>query len=166
MTDATAQVRRLRGVTWQWRDEAPDEAKAAPGMGIIAQDVEAVWPHLIERTEEGHLQVEYDGLIPPLMTACGELLARVAEIEEGEAKLGGEEERPAVQSAREMAGIAGPKVSTELDPDRIEKVYPDLVYTDEEGNRAVAYHGLVGPLVEAVKELDARLSALEGRLGQ
>ena len=161
--DALPQIRRLRGVTWRWRDDAPEEAKASPGMGIIAQDVEGVWPQLINRTEEGYLQVEYDGLIPPLMTCCGELLAR---IEEGEAKLGGDDEVPAAVTARQMAGIAGPKVQTELDPDRIEQAYPDLVYTDEEGNRAVAYHGLVGPLIEAVKELDTRLAALEKRLGE
>lgn len=55
-------------------------------------------------------------------------------------------------------------MKTELDPDRIEKVYPDLVYTDEAGGRAVAYHGLVGPLVVSVKELDGRLTELEESL--
>ena len=43
----------------------------------------------------------------------------------------------------------------------VEKVFPELVSTDEQGHKRVAYHGLIAPLIEAVKELDARLSALE-----
>jgi hypothetical protein len=46
----------------------------------------------------------------------------------------------------------------------VEKVFPDLVETDEQGVKRVAYHGLVAPLIEAVKELDDRLRALEERL--
>ena len=134
-------------------------------MGIIAQDVGAVWPDLIERTPQGHLQVDYDGLIGPLVKSCGELLSRITAIE-GEKGMADDEQPPAVRTARDLAGIAGPEVKTELDPDRIEKVYPDPIFEGENGDRAVAYHGLVGPLVEAVKELDARLAALEERLGE
>jgi hypothetical protein len=47
----------------------------------------------------------------------------------------------------------------------VEKVFPELVTTDEQGNKQVAYDGLIGPLIEAVKELDARVRALEARLG-
>jgi trimeric autotransporter adhesin len=83
---ATAKIRQLRGVTWEWREEAPEEAKEQPGLGVIAQDVE--------------------------------------------------------------------------------KVFPELVTTDEQGNKQVAYYGLIGPLIEAVKELDARVRALEARLGE
>ena len=77
------QIRRLRGVTWEWREDAPEEAKAQPGMGIIAQDVQAVFPHLVTQTDEGHLQVDYEGLVPPLIAAVLELDARVRALEEG-----------------------------------------------------------------------------------
>ena len=75
-------IRRLRGVTWEWRDDAPEQAKQQPGMGIIAQDVEAVFPELVERTPEGHLRVEYDGLIPPLIGAVKELDERIRALEQ------------------------------------------------------------------------------------
>ena len=52
----------------------------------------------------------------------------------------------------------------------VEKVYPQLVRTDEDGYKSVAYSHLVSPLIEAVKELHAlyqghanRLAALEAQ---
>jgi hypothetical protein len=47
----------------------------------------------------------------------------------------------------------------------VEAVFPELVHTDERGVKMVSYTGLVGVLIEAVKELDARLEALETRTG-
>jgi hypothetical protein len=60
-----------------------------------------------------------------------------------------------------LAAATEGEVRTELDPDQVEKVFPDLVVTNEEGEREVAYEGLVGLLIEAVRELDGRVSALE-----
>jgi hypothetical protein len=50
---------------------------------------------------------------------------------------------------------------TELDVEAMERVFPQLVITGDDGEKTVAYEGLIGVLIEAVKELDARLSVLE-----
>lgn len=47
----------------------------------------------------------------------------------------------------------------------VEKVYPELVRTSWRGHKQVSYVGLIGPLIEAVKELDQRLGEVERRLG-
>lgn len=47
----------------------------------------------------------------------------------------------------------------------VEKVFPALVSTDEHGRKHVAYAGLIAPLIEAVKELDARVRVLEADIG-
>jgi hypothetical protein len=47
----------------------------------------------------------------------------------------------------------------------VEAVFPELVTTGADGHKRVAYTGLIGPLIEAVKELDERLRAVEERLG-
>ena len=60
-----------------------------------------------------------------------------------------------------MVKAAAEGVRTTLDPDEVEKLFPQLVGTDEEGERVVFYEGLVGLLIEAVKELDSRVAALE-----
>ena len=67
--DATEKIQQLKGVTWEWREEAPDEAKEQPGLGVIAQDVEKVFPELVETDDQGRKRVEYSGLIAPLIEA-------------------------------------------------------------------------------------------------
>ena len=44
------------------------------------------------------------------------------------------------------------------------RVFPGLVTTDEQGRKMVEYEGLIAPLIEAVKELDARVRALEAKM--
>ena len=147
-------------MTWEWIDDAPEEAKAQPGMGIIAQEVEAVFPELVETDELGRKRVEYDGLIPPLMGGVDRLRERISALERGiEEDPGGMSD----EHAERVASAAPSEVSTALDPEALEKVYPELVSVDAQGRKAVAYHALVGPLIEAVKELDARVSELERR---
>ena len=80
--EATGKLRRLRGVTWRWRDDAPAEAKAQPGMGVIAQDVERVFPELVSTGPDGYKRVAYHGLIGPLIEAVKELDDRLRAVEE------------------------------------------------------------------------------------
>lgn len=56
------------------------------------------------------------------------------------------------------------KINHGLIAQDVEKVYPELVSTDEGGMKSVEYTGLIAPLIEAVKELKARNEALEKRL--
>ena len=46
----------------------------------------------------------------------------------------------------------------------VEKVFPELVTTDEQGRKKVEYEGLIAPLIEAVKELDERVRSLEAEV--
>jgi hypothetical protein len=78
---ATDKIARLRGVTWEWRDDAPDDAKEQPGMGVIAQEVEKVFPELVTTDDQGRKKVEYEGLIAPLIEAVKELDERLRALE-------------------------------------------------------------------------------------
>ena len=79
--DATAKLAQVRGVTWQWRDDAPDDAKELPGLGVIAQEVEKVFPELVVTGADGIKRVYYYGLIGPLIEAVKELDDRVRALE-------------------------------------------------------------------------------------
>ena len=78
--DATEKVGRIRGVSWTWREGNP-AGEEGESMGVIAQEVEEVFPELVERHPDGHKMVNYAGLIGPLIEAIKELDARVAELE-------------------------------------------------------------------------------------
>ena len=43
----------------------------------------------------------------------------------------------------------------------VEEVFPELVTTGEDGFKTMNYIGLIAPLVESVKDLSARIEALE-----
>jgi hypothetical protein len=88
---ALEKLARLRGVSWVW-NEAAAGAGDVPGereIGVIAQEVEEVFPELVTTSPEGYKQVKYAGLIGVLVQAVKELKAendrlaeRVAALEE------------------------------------------------------------------------------------
>ena len=49
-----------------------------------------------------------------------------------------------------------------LSADELERVFPNLVYTDKDGGKAINYVEMVPLLVQCINELNARLSALDG----
>lgn len=142
---ALAGIRRLRGVSWEWREEAPVEADGREA-GVIAQEVEAVFPELVEAGQDGYLRVHYKGLAAKLAEAVVELASRLERLE--------------------GRSLADPRVS---DADAKRQLGPvdsalARLRSGEELGRA-DYTALVGALVEATKELDSRLASLERRAG-
>jgi hypothetical protein len=75
-----ARVRRLRGVSFEWRENAPPEQTGAD-LGVVAQEVEEVFPELVRTSPHGYKTVNYLGLIAPLIEALKELDARVEALE-------------------------------------------------------------------------------------
>jgi hypothetical protein len=58
-------------------------------------------------------------------------------------------------------GRFGPKQQVGLIAQEVEKIYPEVIQTDEKtGTKSVAYDHLVAPLIEAVKLINARLNEL------
>jgi hypothetical protein len=75
---ALDKLARIRGVTWRWNEASADLGKQ-PGdadAGVIAQEVEAVFPELVETTPEGWKRVNYTGLVGVLIEAVKELKAQ------------------------------------------------------------------------------------------
>lgn len=65
------QLDQLNGVTWQWKDRA--EYGSYAEMGLIAQDVEKVYPAAVTENSAGVKYVQYQALIGPLVEAVKEL---------------------------------------------------------------------------------------------
>lgn len=69
IANGTASVMALKPSSFNWI------ANAAPGLGFLAQDVQAVLPDLVQTDNHGLLGVNYDGIIPVLVKAFQELNA-------------------------------------------------------------------------------------------
>ena len=131
-------------MSWEWREDTPIKAHGREA-GVIAQEVQAVFPELIKTGSDGYLRVDYRGLAGKLGDAVVELGERLDRLERGAAE---------------------PKLSDAAAKHEIEPVQRALARLRSGGrlDRSDST-ALVGALVEAVKELDARLTVLEGRQG-
>ena len=82
-----SRLARIRGVTWTWDDAEMEATKPGRQMGVIAQEVQAVFPELIVERETGYLAVDYAGLVAPVIEAVKELDARLRSVEERLARM-------------------------------------------------------------------------------
>ena len=74
VTNPLDKVLQLRGVKFDWKESFPDTTASMNNkLGVIAQEVEAVFPNLIHHDAEGYKSVEYSGLIAVLIEAIKEL---------------------------------------------------------------------------------------------
>ncbi|MBI3441189.1 MAG: tail fiber domain-containing protein [Proteobacteria bacterium] len=65
-------VRQLRGVSFDWKKDG------RPGIGVIAQEVEKVYPQLVATNKAtGMKAVEYGNLVGPLVEAVKELAVKI-----------------------------------------------------------------------------------------
>jgi hypothetical protein len=147
---ALAGVRRIRGVSWRWREDAPLAELSGRGgsaqAGVIAQEVQAAFPDLVVEHASGYLMVNYVGLAQALARAVEELRAR----------------------AKELEGLSAPSLSDQRAKEEVDPLAAALTHlsqapgslTDED------VQALVGALVEAVKALDARIGEIESASGR
>ena len=84
ISNATAKLKQLRGVTHTWKDNRDD---GAIHLGLIAQEVQAVVPEVVTEgplkpdETESTLGVSYQKLVPLLIETIKELEARITELE-------------------------------------------------------------------------------------
>lgn len=85
-SDLLSRIARICAVTWEWRDEEAVRVRGlTPGTrnaGVIAQDVEAVFPELVSTDSDGYKHVDYNGLVALLIEAVKELDSRLRALEE------------------------------------------------------------------------------------
>lgn len=72
---ALEKVMKLRGVSYKWRTDEYPNKKFEDGtqLGVIAQEIEEIFPEVVVTDEEGYKSVEYGHLVPVLMEAIKEL---------------------------------------------------------------------------------------------
>jgi hypothetical protein len=72
-------IRSLNGYTYNWKDNFRD---ASLQVGVIAQEVQKVFPSLVKEDDKGVLSVNYSGLIPVLIEALKEQQKQIDELKQ------------------------------------------------------------------------------------
>ena len=71
LSSALEKVSALRGVSYQWKDLNDDSTK----IGVVAQEIEKVYPELVHTSESGYKSVSYSKLVAPLIEAVKEIFS-------------------------------------------------------------------------------------------
>ena len=84
--NALEKVSMLNGVTFKWLEFEANKTQAihaneGEDVGVIAQEVEAVFPELVETRANGYKAVKYDKLVAVLIEAVKELNEKVKILE-------------------------------------------------------------------------------------
>ena len=77
-------VKAIRGVSFEWIDRERYGDSRERQIGVIAQEVERVFPEAVSTGDDGYKRVDYTGLVGILVEAVKELAARVEELERRE----------------------------------------------------------------------------------
>ena len=73
-------VQSLKGVTWNWNDNADELQQSLPNVGVIAQDVEKVLPELVTDRDNGFKGVDYAKLTGLLIEAIKDQQKQIDEL--------------------------------------------------------------------------------------
>ena len=75
---------QLNGYTYYWQDETKGKNLQA---GILAQEVQQLFPELVKVDKEGMLSVNYSGLIPVLVEITKELKSEIEQLKKQNAEI-------------------------------------------------------------------------------
>ena len=79
LTNALEKIIQLRGVSYQWKDPKSQNYTNGTHLGLIAQEVNEIYPQLVDQDSEGYLSVQYSHLVPVLIEAIKELNSIILE---------------------------------------------------------------------------------------
>jgi hypothetical protein len=80
--NALDKINQIGGYEFDWKEENKTEhGYEGHDLGVIAQEIEAIAPELVQTRENGYKAVKYDKLVSVLIQAVKELSAKVNELE-------------------------------------------------------------------------------------
>jgi hypothetical protein len=83
LTNSLEKVKALQGVSFDWKKETAEHAMVGMthDIGLIAQNVQEVFPELVREGEDGFLSLRDRGLVAVLIEAIKELNAKVEDLQ-------------------------------------------------------------------------------------
>jgi len=77
-------LQQLNGYTYNWIDESKDHSLQ---IGVLAQEIQKVYPQLVKQNDKGELSVNYTGLIPVLIEGMKEQQKQIEELKKQNAEI-------------------------------------------------------------------------------
>ena len=71
MPSSLEKVLNLRGISYEWKAQN----ETSKQIGVVAQEVEAIYPELVHTSESGYKSVSYSKLVAPLIEAVKEIFS-------------------------------------------------------------------------------------------
>ena len=82
IVDALSKIEAIGGKTYDWKEGFETiHSHKGHDLGVIAQEVQSVFPEIVNERETGYLAVDYIKLVPVLIEAIKELSAKVKDLE-------------------------------------------------------------------------------------
>lgn len=83
LSSSLDKIQQLRGVNYNWRKENNIGVEFEEGLqvGLIAQEVETVFPELVDTDDQGYKSVEYSKLVAVLIEALKEQEIKISSLE-------------------------------------------------------------------------------------
>ena len=78
--DAISKLQLLRGTSFQWLNDNNDASNHAH-IGLVAQELQEVFPELVSEDDQGYLAINYTGLIPIIVEANKQQERRIEVLE-------------------------------------------------------------------------------------
>ncbi len=78
LKDGLSKILGLRGVSFQWKDD--QKAAQEAQIGLVAQEVEEIFPELVSTDSQGMKSLSYTKLIAPLIEAMKEQQQQISEL--------------------------------------------------------------------------------------
>lgn len=77
LSDSLAKLLSLRGVRFHWKEPGKRGTQPGPQMGLIAQEVEHVFPDWVKENADGYKVINQQGVVPLMIEAIKELKLQI-----------------------------------------------------------------------------------------
>ncbi|MGC9332273.1 MAG: tail fiber domain-containing protein [Bacteroidales bacterium] len=84
INDALQKTMQLNGVSFEWDTEQNPDRNLEPGtnFGIIAQEIQLIFPEVVKTDENGFLYIDYTSLVPVLVEALKEQQTQINHLQQ------------------------------------------------------------------------------------
>jgi len=76
LSNSLEAIQQLSGYSYHWKDASNPEEQ----IGLLAQEIQKVYPQLVKENEQGTLSVSYSGMVPVLLEAIKEQQKQIEEL--------------------------------------------------------------------------------------